>query len=114
MAFTEIEMARIEKVVGGFCAGRTNPEIRHKLRLEYSVRRHDIEIFEVRPHWRNPGEEMNTEVAKIKYVRKSNEWRLYWMRQDLKWHSYEPHPVGRSLEELVEVVDHDAYCAFFG
>ncbi len=73
MAFAEIELARIKKAVGGFCERRVRPEIRDKLRLEYSVKRHDIEIFEVRPHWRNPGEEMQTPVAKIKFVRSAGE-----------------------------------------
>jgi hypothetical protein len=114
MAFSEIELARIEKAVGRFCKRRTNPAIRDKLRLEYSVNRHDIEIFEIRPHWRNPDEEIESSVAKIKYLRSSNEWKLYWMRQDLKWHSYEPHSVGKNLEELVDVVDKDEYCCFFG
>ena len=114
MAFAEIELARIKKAVGGFCERRVRPEIRDKLRLEYAVDRHDIVISEIRPHWRNPGEEMDTPIAKIKYVRSANEWRLYWMRADLKWHGYDPHPVGKNLEELVEVVDEDAYCCFFG
>jgi len=36
------------------------------------------------------------------------------MRQDLKWHGYDPNPVGKSLEELVAVVDEDEFCCFFG
>lgn len=113
MAFAEIELARVEKAVGGFCRRRVPPEISDKLRLEYVVTRHDIVIFEVRPHWNLPGEKLDTPVAKIKYVRSRNEWRLYWMRQDLKWHLYEPHS-GGSLEELVEVIDQDRLCCFFG
>ena len=114
MAFAEIELARIEKSVGGLCRRRTRPDLRDQLRFEYSIRRHDIEIFEVRPDWQDPAQEMKHSVAKVRYVRSANEWRLYWMRQDLKWHSYEPHAVGRSLEELVEAVDRDELCCFFG
>ena len=114
MVFAEIELARVDKAVGGMCRRRTKPEIRDQLRLEYSVKRHDIEIYEVRPHWRNPGEEMQTPVAKIKYVRSAEEWRLYWMRQDLKWHFYEPFGISSNLEELVDVVDKDEMCCFFG
>jgi hypothetical protein len=114
MAFSEIELARVEKAVGGLCQRRTRPEIRDKLRFEYAVQRHDIELYEVRPHWKYPSEELKTPVAKIRYVRTTNEWRLFWMRQDLNWHSYEPHAVSNSLEELVEAVDKDEYCCFFG
>lgn len=114
MVFAEIELARVEKAVGGLCRRRIPPEIHDQLRLEYRVSRHDIELYEVRPHWKNRGEELQTPIAKIKFVRSADEWRLYWMRQDLKWHSYEPFAVSGSLEELVEVVDRDDLCCFFG
>jgi len=42
------------------------------------------------------------------------EWRLYWMRRDLKWHAYEPGAEHRSLHDALAVVDADAHCCFFG
>ncbi len=114
MAFAEIEIARIKKAIGGLCKRRTSPEIRDQLRLEYSVKRHDIELYEVRPRWDDPSEEMNTPVAKIRFVRTTNEWRLFWMRQDLKWHSYQPFSSSRNLEEVAEVIDRDELSCFFG
>lgn len=114
MVFAEIELARVDKDVGGLCRRRTRPEIRDQLRLEYSVQRHDVELFEIRPHWKNPAEELKTPIAKFRYVRTANEWRLYWMRQDLKWHSYEPCAASRNLQDLVDAVDRDEYGCFFG
>jgi hypothetical protein len=114
LAFAEIELARIEQAVGGLCKKRTNPAIRDELRLEYAVVRHDVILFEVRPFWRDKSQEMQNEVAKFKYVRTQEEWRLLWMRADLKWHSYDPLPASRALEELVAEVDEDPYCCFFG
>ena len=114
MAFTEIELARVKKIVGGFCEKRVPVEIRDELRLEYSIDRHDVELYEVRPHWEDPAEEMQTPVAKFRFVRSTREWRLFWMRQDLKWHAYEPCASSRRLEELVEVVGRDEIGSFFG
>ena len=114
MAFAEIELARIERVVGVFCKRKVPPEIHDKLRLEYSVKRHDVEIFEVRPAWNNPDEEMQTPVAKTRFVRTANEWRLFWMRKDLRWHSYEPFPSSRDLRDIVATIDRDEYGCFFG
>ena len=114
MVLAEIELARVDKSVGGLCRRRTRPEIRDQLRLEYSVQRHDVDLYEVRPHWKDPGEELQTPIAKFRFVRTVNEWRLYWMRQDLKWHSYEPFPASRSLDNLVDAVDRDEFCCFFG
>jgi hypothetical protein len=54
------------------------------------------------------------EIAKFKYVRSTKRWNLYWMRQDLKWHSYEPLPDSATIEKLVAEVDRDPYGAFFG
>lgn len=114
MAFTEIDLARIEKIVGGYCRVKTKPEIRDRLRMEYSIDKHDVVMYEVRPHWKLPGEELETPIAKAKYVRTVNEWRLYWMRADLKWHLYEPMPRSRGLQDLVDAIDRDRYGCFFG
>ncbi len=42
---------------------------------------HDVEGFEVRAHWREPGREMRSAVAKLRFVRSAGEWRLYWRRR---------------------------------
>ena len=114
MAFSDIELAWIKKAVGRLCQRRTNPKIREELRLEYSVKRHDVEIFEVRPQLDDPSAIMHTPVAKIRYVRTANEWRLFWMRQNLNWYSYEPFPSSRDLAELAQVIDRDELGCFFG
>lgn len=114
MAFSEFELARIKKHVGGLCARRVPSEIHDKLRLDYSIKRHDVEVFEVRPKWDDPSETTHTSVAKMKFVRTANEWRLFWMRRDLRWHSYEPRASSRDLADLVDEVDRDPYGCFFG
>lgn len=114
MAFSEFELVKIDKIVGGFCRQKIPLEIRNQVRMEYSINSHDVEIFEVRPRWDNPQEEMQTPVAKIKLVRTAKEWRLFWMRQDLKWHRYEPLQSSRDLKEIVDEIDQDRQGCFFG
>jgi len=114
MTFSKLELARIEKLVGGFCERRVPPEVRDKVRLEYSIKRHDVEICEVRPAWRDPNRETRTPLAKLRFVRTAGEWRLFWMRKDLRWHSYQPFPSSRDLEEILAKIDRDEWCCFFG
>jgi hypothetical protein len=115
MALTELELKRFEKAASRFIEGRRPPpEIRPKLDLAFRLEGQSIEIFEVRPDWQDSTKTMENSVAKATYVKRANEWRVYWQRADLRWHRYEPHPTASSLEEFLEVVDEDAYCCFFG
>src|SRR5262245_48780958 len=114
MAFSDIELKRIDNVVGGLCRRHTRPDLRDKLRFEYRVKVHDVEILEIRPCW--DGRPGTTEhgVAKVKFIRSRGVWRLFWMRQDLKWHGYEPVGASTDLEVLIGEVDRDPYGCFFG
>ena len=114
MAFNEIELARIDKLVGSLC--RKIPEhVRHELRHTYVVEGHSVMMFEERPGWDDPSEWTQMGIAKFRYFRSRGEWKLYWMRRDLKWHEYDPEvSKSRSLEKLVKIVEEDKWGAFYG
>lgn len=114
MAFSQIELKRIEQTVGELCRKRSPAHLSHQLRLEYSVKGHEVVLYERRPRWNNPQEWGESPIAKIKYVRAVNEWRLYWMRADLKWHEYDGCSASADLEKLVEEIDADPLACFFG
>ena len=114
MAFSEIESRRIDQMVGGLCRRRNRPDLHDKLRLEYRIKAQDVILLEVRPRWDGAPGEMETPVAKLKYVRTKGSWRLLWQRRDLKWHFYEPFPESTDLARLVQEIDEDPYCCFFG
>ena len=84
MPLSELERKRYEKAVSKFVeARRPPPEIRPKLDLGFRLEGQSVEIFEVRPGWRNPNEKMENSVAKATYVKRAEEWRVYWQRADL-------------------------------
>ena len=115
LAFSELELKRFERDIARFMERRRPPpSIRPKLDLGYRIKGHSVEIFEVRPDWRDEAKKMEAPVAKATFVRNQNCWRVYWMRRDLKWHGYEPKYQVPSLEEFLAVIDRDEYCCFFG
>jgi hypothetical protein len=115
MAFSELEIRRHERDIARFMMRRRPPpHIRPELDLGYRITGQSIELFEIRPHWDQKSEKLETPVAKATFVRTQNVWRIYWMRTDLRWHAYEPNAEARSLEECLAVVDRDEYCCFFG
>jgi len=115
MALTVIERRRCDKAIAQFLERRRPPvHIRDQLDIGCRVTGQSVEVFEVRPDWRDKSRTMETPVAKATFVRTRNRWRVFWMRGDLKWHGYEPNPEVHSIEAFLHVVDRDEYCCFFG
>ncbi|ELB2756147.1 DUF3024 domain-containing protein [Vibrio alginolyticus] len=115
MAFSEIEHKRYKKAVEKYLDSCRPPvEIRNELDFGFRIQDQAIEIFEIRPKWNDPSEKIESSVVKAKYYKSRDEWKVYWMKSDLKWHSYEPVPEVKTLEVLFEVLEADAYGCFWG
>jgi len=115
MAFSELETKKLEKTVGQFIEKlRPLPHIRSELDLAFRIREQSVEIFEVRPFWRDLTKKMEHPVAKATYVKSQGIWKVFWQRADLKWHRYEPNPEVVTLEEFLALVERDQYACFFG
>lgn len=115
MAFSELEQKRIEKAVDRFIQhNRPPPHIRNELDLGFRLRGQSVEIFEIRPVWRDPSQKMESSVAKATWVKTQNLWKVYWMRADLKWHSYPPAPEVEAIDAFLALVAEDKHACFFG
>ena len=95
------------------CRKRSPVRLKDKLRLEYSVKAHDVVIYERRPRWDDPTEWRNSPVAKIKLIRSAGKWRLYWMRADLKWHEYPGLSSSDQIGDLVREISDPLACFFW-
>jgi hypothetical protein len=114
LAFSEIELKRIEGVVAPFCDRRSPAHARHQVRTEYRVKGHDVLIVEVRVVWDEPSRWMDHGIAKLRFNRNAGDWRLFWQRVSLKWESYKPLASSRDLAVLVGEIDRDPHGCFFG
>lgn len=115
MALSEFEIKRIEKSATAFIERRRPPaHLRDQLDLGFRISGQSLELFEVRPYWRDPAEKIEQMVAKTTYKKTTKTWAIYWQRADLKWHRYQPDPEVDSLEQFLKIVDADEHGAFFG
>jgi hypothetical protein len=115
MTLSEFEIKRCEKLVAEFILKRRPPpHIRAKLDLAFRISGQSIEIFEVRPDWRDKAKTIEQSVAKATYNRSRLHWKVFWQRADMKWHSYQPNPAVGSVEEFLNIVQNDEYGCFFG
>ena len=85
MALAEIEQARVRRAMDAFMQQRRPPDEKHE-----------------------------SPIGKATFVRARAVWRVFWQRRDLKWHSYEPRPEVKSVEEFTSLVSKDAHACFFG
>lgn len=93
---------------------RPPAHLRDRVDIAYRVDNQSVELFEIRPAFQRPTQKVEEAIAKATYVKRAMEWRLYWMRADLRWHRYEPVPEVEKLEEFLQVVEEDAYSCFYG
>jgi hypothetical protein len=115
MALSKLEIEHCEKLVAEFVSKRRPPpHIRAKLDLAFRISGQSIEIFTVRPAWRNEGKTIEQSVAKSTYNRKKHKWKILWQRADMRWHGYQPNLEVGSVEEFLQVVQNDEYGCFFG
>ncbi len=115
MAFSELEIRKYTKIMEQYIEKRRPPaHIRDELDIGFRIKGQSVEIFEIRPAWREPATKIESAVAKTTYVRTQKLWKVFWMRADLKWHGYGPGRKVRTLEEFLIVVDDDEYGCFWG
>lgn len=93
---------------------RPPEELRNQVDITYKIEDQSVIIYEIRPHWNKPDEIIESSIAKTTYVKKTNNWKVFWMQSDLKWHAYKPMPVVKTLNEFVELVDKDEHSCFWG
>ena len=115
MAISEFEVKRCERELKKFLEVMRPPaNIRSQLDFGYRIENQSVELIEIRPEWKNSENKINIPFARVTYVKKEKLWKIYWQRQDLKWHSYAPVPSVQNFEEFLSVVSEDANACFFG
>jgi hypothetical protein len=115
VTLSEFDTKRCEKLVAQFIEQRRPPShIRSQLDFGFRIDGQSIEIFEVRPNWRDNTKLQEHSLAKATYNKSKRNWKVFWKRADRKWHSYKPNAEVASIEDFLAVVQKDEHGCFFG
>ncbi|MBK9733119.1 MAG: DUF3024 domain-containing protein [Chitinophagaceae bacterium] len=115
MAIDALQTLDVIEAMENFIARKRPPEhIRAQLDLGYKIENQDIFVFEIRPKFEKPSEKRASPIAKTTFVKAKNHWKVFWMRADLKWHSYTPMPTVKTVNEFCKLVEEDKHYCFFG
>jgi hypothetical protein len=115
MALELLNTVDIIEAMENYIARVRPPEhVRDRLDINYKIENQSIILFEIRPHFQNPANKIESAYAKATYVKSGNNWKIYWMRGNLKWSLYEPKPQVRELKDFLALVDEDKHYCFLG
>ena len=111
----ELELQKWTKTVGDYIEKHRPPlQVRNRLDLGFRIKEQSVEIFDIRPLYDNPDEKIEEMQAKATFIKKSSNWKVYWMRANSKWESYQPVPEVDTLEQFLELVSKDEHYCFRG
>ena len=108
----EAQRAEAERLLIPLC--HVEPHAGDRLRIAFRFDGPAVILFESRPRFQKPLEWGTQDVAKFRYVKQHDVWRLFCQHSDLRWHTYEALPEANSLAQLVLEVEDDQYGIFWG
>lgn len=115
MALDLFDTLDVIAIMENFMLYKRPPEhMRDKIDLSYKIENQSIIIFEIRPHWKNPEEVLESDVAKTTYIKVKKEWHVYWKRANGNWDPYPLEPIVATLEDFLRLVDEDKGACFWG
>ena len=115
MALELFDTVNIIEIMENYLDRSRPPEhIRPELDIGYRIENQSVILFEIRPMFLDETKTMESPFAKTTFIRKTNSWKVFWMRADLKWHTYTPNPEVDRLEDFLQLVDRDEYACFKG
>ncbi|MHB1836938.1 MAG: DUF3024 domain-containing protein [Solirubrobacteraceae bacterium] len=109
---SEADVAKIREL----CEARVPPEIREQVRLEIERYRQAVTIIERRPPWREDygPEWTRMPIARLRFVASNALWTLYYHRHTGRWERYPLLGPSRRFTDLLDELDQDPICLFWG
>lgn len=99
-----------------WAADHTPAEYLDEMRIEVDETPRGLTILECRPPWSDliGPEWSRTPIARLGYVKKRNEWTLYWADRNSKFQRYWDTEPTQHVGELLDEIDTDRSCIFWG
>ena len=99
-----------------YCEQHVPPDAIHEVRIGLVLTKGAATIVERRAPWREDfGPEWSSqEVARLRYTVKGGLWTLYYIDSTDRWHRYEELPPAKDIRVLLDELDRDPTCIFWG
>jgi hypothetical protein len=105
MPFSSLETLEIIEAFENFLDPKRPAEnLREEIDLDYRIEDSEIIIYEMRPRWHAGKELSEFPIVKISFIKSKNQWRVFWMKSDRKWHASHRYPYVNSVKEFLELI----------
>ena len=113
MALPPEVRASAENALDEFCAAHSSAAGADPLRYGYSFENSAALLLQQRPGFVKPDEWVSVPVAKFRYSQARDEWSLYWIDANAKWHRVSNAKTAKDIRVLLEAVVTDSLGVFW-
>lgn len=108
----DTDLARVQR----WCRTRAPEQLRDELRVEADIADRHVTIVECSPPWdtQTGTEWTRFPVARLRYVKATGLWSLYWRDRHLRFHEYDRVAATATIEDLLAEVERDPTAIFWG
>jgi Protein of unknown function (DUF3024) len=110
MAIPEQDLARIRR----WCDTRVPENLWDQVKVEADASTTHVTIVEVRPPWDHVGDPTRFPIARLRWNRAKGHWSLYWRDRNSAFHEYDLSNPTPRVQRLLDVIDRDDTCIFWG
>ena len=112
VALPELDVARVQR----WCAARVPEHVRDQVRVECQVAPRHLTIVERRAPWHQDDapEWASFPIARLGYTAAHKSWTLYWCDRNLRFHIYDLLAPSDRVDDLLNEIDRDPTCIFWG
>lgn len=114
MALSPFTKQLVEAKLKPYCENKIPVEIREKVKLGYKFRGNSVTLFEERPAFRDPHTWVTIVIAQFRFETKNKLWTLFCADRNSKWHEYIYCEPSTDLSDLIQAVEEDETCIFWG
>ena len=113
MAIDDADIARLRR----WAVEHVPAHVREQVWIEVDVASTSLTVVECRPPWdpnRMGPEPTRQRIARLRFTASRREWTLYWCDHNDRFRRYEPLQPQSSIQRLMDEIDRDPTCIFWG
>ncbi len=114
MQLPELLKKQAMRQLDKFCQERVPCDRYQGLRLGYSFADNHVTLFEERAEPSGGEDWLRTPIARFSYSPELNQWALYSIDRELRWHIYQNITPSLNLNILIKALDDDLAGVFWG